>query len=266
MYEALPDTTLTPEMFWIEVLQQAGEVCQGDDIQDAIRRSIEMARGGPLKRPDLRKVFERIGSTGHTLLLIVDDFNCLMKLPELIPPKDNQFFEIFRYMCSLPSQGLQMIVATPRPLEDLWKFPHVSIFFNTFTTATIGKLADDEIVNLLEKMLSGTGVCFTPQDIEEIHSRSGNLPAFVQYYASLLFNAHRKNLDQEGRKRAIQQALSQPSNPHITLTRSLIQRMNELERKAFEKHQRLPGSLEQYELERLVNLDKLGGLPPGVKL
>lgn len=264
LYEAMPDEDLNPYRFWEEVFILAKEICEGDQVNEAIDRGLEKAQQENLLMPDIRKVVDRVGATGHTILLVIDDFDHLLKNPNFLPPVNNQFFEQFRHLCQRPRHGFAMVIATYRPLLDLWKFPHGSIFYNIFANAPLGHLDDVEVDELLSRMLAHTGITFSSQDKAEIRRRSKNLPVYIQYYAGLIYNGHVEGLDQNGRLQKIQQALAQPDNMHIQLDRYLINRMNPLERAAFNKALDSPGTLSENDHITLNTLNARGGLPPGV--
>lgn len=266
LFEALLDQEdLDAQSFWWEIFQMVVDVCQGDTVQKALNKALTKAEQRKLSLPDIRKVVDSIGKTGHTLLLVIDDFDHLMTNTNLVPPNDKQFFERFRHLCQRTFHGLAMVVATPRSLQDHWKFPHGSIFYNIFTSALLGRLTNAEVDELLNRMLVDTGVTFTDEDRLEIRQRSENLPVYLQYYAGLMYEGHIVGKDQKERKETIRNELKKADNMHIQLTRHLIKRMTDPEKATFEKAVKAPGSLTNDEKKQLEALNARGGLPPGVK-
>jgi hypothetical protein len=266
LYEAVPDPDLTPNGFWGEVFLQALNVCKGELVTETLEKGLRKAEENCLLLPDIRRVVDRIGETGKTLLLAIDDFDHLISNKNLTPPQNTQFFEQFRHLCQRPGHGLAMVISTYLPLVDLWKYPHGSIFFNIFTTAPLGHLSDAEVDQVLDCIIADSGVTFTPADKAEIRSRSGNLPVFIQFYAGQIYAGHLDGLDQDGRLARINRVLADPLNTHIQLIRQLKSRMNKREQAAFERAVRSIGEISAEDKQLLLALDARGGLPPGVKI
>lgn len=265
LWEATSDEDLSPQEFWFEIFSLAKQACKVDTVQQLLNETTEKANQRPPNMPELRRVVDQIGQTGNTLLLAIDDFDYLLNHPNFTPPKNMQFFERLRHLCQRASHGLAMIMTTTRPLKDLWKFPRGSIFYNIFANAPLGPLSDDEVDELLDRLLKNTDIKFSKDDVVEIRTRSANLPVYVQYYAGLLYDAHMESYDTAQRKAFIQTALSQPDNMHTHLNRHLIDRMNPAEKGAFTKLAE-NSELTNDDKNLLQVLRSRGGIPPGVTI
>lgn len=120
--------------------------------------------------------------TGRDVILLLDEVE-RMAWDDFDPRWQN----LFRSLAQQP--GFALCIAAQRPLEVIFAGDAggVSEFYNIFTTKRLGPFTERESRAFLRARLAGSGVAFTPAEIERLVAESGGHPARLQRLAKALF-------------------------------------------------------------------------------
>lgn len=141
-------------------------------------------------------VSRRLGEEGDTLRhlkRILETCPAILLLDEVERLAEADFNPRLHDILRSLAQGghFAMCLATQRPLEEV--FPArtpggVSPFHNIFTRKALGPFSEAEMRQLLASRLAGSGVAFTPAEIERLIAQSAGSPAALQRLAKELFD------------------------------------------------------------------------------
>jgi GGDEF domain-containing protein len=256
---------LDSQAIWKRILQLGKRAYFDDTLDNEFDTAIKLAENGALTVDVLEDLFDKLAAKGHLLLVAIDDFHYLMSNTKLKPPVP--FFETLRSLMLRQPHALVLVVASPRPLLDLWKLgPGGSPFYNIFASVILERFTDEEVDVLLDTWLVGTGVTFTDNDKQLIKKCSGNHPLLVQYAAYLLYNCYISAV--ANKISAVDRGIKDPNGPAVMLSRHLLRQLQLKvnERTALDTLRNSPENLTRGQRSLLLYLDKLGALPPGVNV
>lgn len=139
----------------------------------------EVLRGLGRKGNNLRALKEALRS--QWLVLLLDEVEKLTR-----PAFTADLHDLLRGLAQEPT--FTLTVASHRPLAEI--FPpssDTSPFHNIFTEKFLGPFSPAESRAFLAHRLRGTGITFTPEEIERLVAESGGHPAHLQRLAYALF-------------------------------------------------------------------------------
>lgn len=110
-------STALPSQFWVRCFRELSKVTMGQ-LQDLLTDPLEKAKNNTIDLYDLEDLFDAFANENSPVVLFVDDFDNLLRNNNFWPPND--FFHIVRSLGQRVPRGLSFVVATPRPLIDLW--------------------------------------------------------------------------------------------------------------------------------------------------
>lgn len=137
---------------------------------------------------ELGAFFEDIAASGNLVVLLLDEFEYLA---EHSHPTDPRLLYTLRNLINQPApRGLALVTASKETLTTLggrlrWRG---SPFYNNFAFITLKPFDEDEVNELIDLYLQGTGVEFSPQDRQFVYRVSEGHPEQVQHACSLLFD------------------------------------------------------------------------------
>lgn len=172
----------TPARFWQEALTLMEEKL-GADLKQYAKACGQQERVTPI---DLQRFFNQVASEGTFIVLLLDDFD---PVADEMDDSIIEFLYSLRVLACLPSQGLVVIVASCKPLSELfhgvrWSGspPH-----NHLHPLKLQPLRSNEVNELLKRTLEGTGVTFGEEDFAYAQQVAGGHPSLVQLAGWLLF-------------------------------------------------------------------------------
>ncbi len=139
----------------------------------------------------LRRMFDSIGRSGHSVVLLVDEFERFLHHPRFNNP---DFLGALRSISST-TDGLILVLASRLSVSLINRrtaAPTGSPYLNPTIEVNLTTLSEDEVEDLLAQSLSGTGLRFGPTDKRFILRASGGHPFLVQAAAAALFDAAAK--------------------------------------------------------------------------
>jgi hypothetical protein len=135
----------------------------------------------------LELFFEDIAKSGRLVALLLDEFEYLVEQSDPVNPR---LLYTLKSLINQPApRGLALVTASKEALSTLgsklrWRG---SPFYNNFAFITLKPFNEDEVNELINLYLKGTGVEFSLQDRQFIYRVSEGHPEQVQYACSLLF-------------------------------------------------------------------------------
>lgn len=254
---------LGSQEIWQRILRLGKKAYFDDTLDDEFDAAVKSAEEGTLSDIILEDLFDALAAKGHLLLVAIDDFHYLTANMNLKPPAP--FFETLRSFMLRQPHALVLVVASPRPLLDLWKLgPGGSPFYNLFATVILERFTDEEVDALLDRWLAGAGITFTDSDKQLIRKCSDNHPLLVQYTAYLLYDCYVNSV--VDKHITVELAIRNPDGQAVALHRHLLLQLRDEERRVLNTLVNSPGSLTSGQLSWLKQLDQRGALPPGVEL
>lgn len=146
------------------------------DVADFCAEVLEAMGREPGDLRALRRALRR-----QRLVLLLDEVEKLAR-----PAFGPDLHDLLRALAQEPT--LTLAVASHRPLVEV--FPpssDTSPFHNIFTEKRLGPFAPAEARDFLARRLQGTGVTFTPEEMDRLVMQSGGHPARLQELAYALF-------------------------------------------------------------------------------
>jgi hypothetical protein len=176
-----------PRRFWDRVLRQLA--CALPDGK--VKADVEALRQAEhLDTFDLSDLFNDLDDAGLSVVLLLDEFERVAGNPNFGP----DFFYGLRSLAI--HHQLALVTASYAELSTLSHSEDVraSPFFNIFATIHLGPFRPDEVDQLFERYLEGTGIRFEERERTFLTTIAGTHPYYLQIGGSFLFEAHRQGL------------------------------------------------------------------------
>jgi len=141
---------------------------------------------------DSEVILDALHEGGRRLILLLDNFERLIRTQVANETVTRDFLSQLRALINRGPRTLSLVVATGQPLEELCQtidFGGASPFPNSFMSIRLKGFSDQEINELIENALSGTGVAFDEHDRSHVSRLSRGHPLLAQLAGHLLFEA-----------------------------------------------------------------------------
>lgn len=200
-------TDITPTRFWQRVLQKMERtICEPELVPQIknIRALVDFDLF------DLEDLFTIINDNGLTVILLLDEFECVTQNPNF----ESDFFGGLRTLAI--HHNLALVTATRRELVDLCHSEELkgSPFFNIFANLVLRPFTDEEVNQLVEKYLDGTEMQFTKDERQLILTLGGGYPFFTQIAAYYLFDAKDRGLTGKVLLQQVSQSFDHQADAH----------------------------------------------------
>ena len=172
-----------PATFW----QEALEPLRGrKEFQKAAQLLEQAAEAGYARRP-LERLFNHLGESRQRLVLLLDEFDCLLSHPNF---QDPSFFALLRSLATRTG-GLAMVTASRLSVAKMNErgcglLETGSPFFNNVIEIRLHPFDEISVGHLL----GAAGEMFTPEDRRFIRRVAGRHPFLLQAMAAALAEAH----------------------------------------------------------------------------
>jgi hypothetical protein len=184
----LVDRPFNATAFWRQVLnllQSHLAASMGEELQELYQQE-QIGNG------DFEVILDTLYERERRLILLLDNFDQLIRTQVANETVTRDFLSQLRALINRGPRTLSLVVATGEPLEELCQaidFGGASPFPNSFMSVRLKGFSDQEINELIENALSGTGVTFEEHDRSHITRLSRGHPLLAQLAAHLLFEA-----------------------------------------------------------------------------
>ena len=181
-------TDITPQRFWGRVLHKMERSICMPELAPEIQQVREQ---GNFDLFDLEDLFEVIGDSGLTTVLLMDEFEYVTQNPNF----GSDFFGGLRALAI--HQNLPLVTATRRELVDLCHSEELkgSPFFNIFANIVLRPFSKEEVYQMLGGYLVETDLTFSPREKELVLGLGGGYPFFTQMAGHYVVEAKLKGLD-----------------------------------------------------------------------
>jgi len=174
--------------FWRQVLSLLQPHLQdstGEELQ-------KLCQQEQISNADFEVILDALHERGQRLILLLDDFERLIRTQVANETVTRDFLSQLRALINRGPRTLSLVVATDKPLEELCQtidFGGASPFPNSFMSVHLKGFSNQEINELIENALSGTGVTFDEHDRRRVSRLSRGHPLLAQLAGHLLFEA-----------------------------------------------------------------------------
>ena len=184
----LVDHPFNVTAFWRQVLNLLQPHLQ-DSMGEELQKLCQQEQIG---NADFEVILDALHEGGQRLILLLDNFERLIRTQVANETVTRDFLSQLRALINRGPRTLSLVVATDKPLEELCQtidFGGASPFPNSFMSVRLKGFSNQEINELIENALSGTGVAFDEHDRSHISRLSRGHPLLAQLAGHLLFEA-----------------------------------------------------------------------------
>ena len=172
-----------PIDFWNEVLDELADRVPDNELKETIQ---QFCQAGIINTRTLNKLFRKLGHARLSIVLLLDEFDRLANNPNFGP----DFFYGLRSLAS--NHRLALVTTSYTELSNLSLTDKVgaSPFFNIFSKVYLGSFKPNEVNQLFDHYLAGTGIQFTSEERDFLRTLAGFHPYYLTVGGRLLFDAH----------------------------------------------------------------------------
>lgn len=169
-------------------------------------RAEELLQEQQVSERSLRFWLRTMQQEGHTLTLLLDEFELLVQLGLADNPRELQALLSFLRTqitdvnpTSPHPRPLALVVASRRPLDEICRPVYGerdrgSPFHNPFVYERLKPFSQPEVRGLLTEKLASTDITFSEYEVNKLLTTVGRHPLLIQAYASELFMAKVRGL------------------------------------------------------------------------
>jgi len=204
----------TPSRFWQRLLTLLLRESKGNLPPEMIEGILAREEIG---HTDFEIVLDEISRRGQVLVLLLDEFEWVIRTGDDNEPITRDFLSALRALMNRTPKALVLVVATCRALHELCcpiKFIG-SPFYNEFTFRRLRPFTRREIDQLLDNALKGTGIEFTPDERDYIHSLAGPHPFLIQLAGSTLLEFRMQGLETDPNSELIKTEFEELASYHF---------------------------------------------------
>jgi hypothetical protein len=184
----LVDHPFNVTAFWQQVL-----TLLQPHLQDSMGEKLQtLCQQEQIGNANFEVVLDALHERGRRLILLLDNLEQLIRTQVANETANRDFLSQLRALINRRPRTLSLIVTTGEPLEELCQtidFGGASPFPNSFMSVRLKEFSDQEINELIENTLSGTGVAFDEHDHSHVARLSEGHPLLAQLAGHLLFEA-----------------------------------------------------------------------------
>lgn len=241
---------LNASTFWIQVIKHLYRKLEASPIKDKCSTLLIKARDGvELSHNDFHEILHIATEAGNRIVLVLDDFDCLIRTTPEHLDNTRVFLQGFRSLTTDPSSKAKLVIATRYSLQELCRplsSPYYSAFENGFTNYRLRSFSEEELLMFLDKVEQSGQAPFNSAERRYISYLSGLHPQLAQIAAAEIFDQRIK------------------TNAPITDLESVGERFKSEARPVFESLWQGANEVERL-LMMLVALQKLHGKVTDVK-
>ncbi len=205
----------TPSRFWRRLLTRLLREKKGN-LPPAMLEGILARR--EIGHTDFEIVLDEISHRGQVLVLLLDEFEWVIRTDSENEPITRDFLSALRALMNRTPKALVLVVATCRRLDELCrpiKFIG-SPFYNEFLFRRLRPFTRREIDQLLDNALKGTGIEFTTEERDYICSLAGTHPFLIQLAGSTLLEFRMQGLETASNSELIRAEFEESARYHLS--------------------------------------------------
>jgi Novel STAND NTPase 2 len=202
------DETMGPVRLWHWLLKLMRQQCKDKGVAELLAA---LERDERLDTFALDELFEQVDYKNQHVVFLLDEF-------EHITANGNFGPDFYYGLRSLViHHQLALVTSSRRELIELCHSEAIksSPFFNIFANINLSLFSQSDADRLIHQSLGKTAVHFSEQEIKEVLDLAGLHPYFLQAACWVLYESHRKDLDEEARIRLLKKQFDQEAIPHL---------------------------------------------------
>jgi len=205
----------TPSRFWRRLLTLLLRERKGNLPPEMIEGILAKEEIG---HTDSEIVLDEISRRGQVLVLLLDEFEWVIRTDDDNEPITRDFLSALRALMNRTPKALMLIIATCRDLHELCRPIEFigSPFDNEFTFRRLGPFTRREIDQLLDNALERTGIEFTSEERDYIHSLAGTHPFLIQLAGSALLEFRMQGLETAPNSELIRAEFEELARYHLS--------------------------------------------------
>ncbi len=183
--QSIPRFTST--RFWQRVSRLLERV-----VDDSIGKAMSRLLGQEeISCADFEVISDRIYEDGRTLVLLLDEFEWVVRTDPSCVEMTRDFLSGLRALINRVPKGLALVIGATHSLDRLCEGIEFrgSPFSNAFLLLRLRPFREAEIEQFFARMLKGTGLEFTQDERNYIKQIAGGHPLLLQTASSLLFES-----------------------------------------------------------------------------
>jgi AAA+ ATPase superfamily predicted ATPase len=178
----------TPTRFWQRVLRLLESKITDDSLGKAMTKLLGQEE---ISCADFEVVSDRIYEDGRTLVLLLDEFEWVVRTDPSCVEMTHDFLSGLRALINRVPKGLALVIGTAYPLDRLCEVIEFrgSPFSNAFLLFRLRPFTEAEVDQFFARMLKDTGLKFTEDERSYVKQIAGGHPLLLQTAGSLLFES-----------------------------------------------------------------------------
>ena len=178
----------TPTRFWQRVLRLLESKITDDSIGKAMAKLLGQEE---ISCTDFEVVSDRIYEDGRTLVLLLDEFEWVVRTDPASVETTHDFLSGLRALINRVPKGLALVIGAVHPLDRLCEGIEFrgSPFGNIFLHIQLRPFTEAEVDQFFTKMLKETNLEFTEDERNYVEQVAGGHPLLLQTASSLLFES-----------------------------------------------------------------------------
>jgi len=178
----------TPTHFWQRVLRLLESKITNDSLGKAMAKLLGQEE---ISCTDFEIVSDRIYEDGQTLVLLLDEFEWVVRTDPANVEMTHDFLSGLRALINRVPKGLALVIGAVHPLDRLCEGIEFrgSPFGNIFLQLRLRPFTEAEVDQFFTRMLKDTGLEFTEDERNYVKQVAGGHPLLLQTASSLLFES-----------------------------------------------------------------------------
>ena len=176
----------------MQATKQLDRKLEDSPIKEKCQTLIAREKGGTaLNHNDFHEVLDVAAGARQRVVLVLDDFDCMVRADPENLEKTRTFLQGFRSLTTRDSNKANLVVATRYSLQELCRplsAPYYSAFENGFTNYRLRSFTEKELLQLLQQVDQTEQPPFTRAEVRYIAYLSGSHPQLVQRAAAEVFD------------------------------------------------------------------------------
>jgi|GEM_PF-5821453 len=182
----------TPSNFWLQTVKQLDNKLGDNPIKHKCQALLaRITESSILTHNDFHEVLDVAAGAGQRIMLVLDDFDCMIRTEPENLDSTRTFLQGFRSLTTRDSNKANIVVATRSSLQELCKplsAPYYSAFENSFTNYRLRCFSENELLQFLQRVDQTEQSPFTPAEVRYIAFLSGSHPQLAQLAAAEIFD------------------------------------------------------------------------------
>jgi Novel STAND NTPase 2 len=202
------DETMGPEQLWRRLLALMLRHCRDQKVIEFIQELEHVER---LDTFVLDEFFQQVDDRGQHVVFLLDEF-------EHVTANTNFGSDFYYGLRSLIiHHQIALVTSSRRELIELCHSDTIksSPFFNVFANINLRMFSEADSQRLVSQSLNGTDIEFSERETEQVLDLAGLHPYFLQVAYWVLYESHRKSLDEEATISLLLEQFRLEAFPHL---------------------------------------------------